>query len=164
MGISREQLQFSLHKKQVFKTVLDYSVTDSMNMSISKLQEMVKGRESWWAAAPGVTKSQTRLSVWTTITRLQMKIRLLYFLGVKWAATFKRLMGKYFVWLTIVKWLCLFRWHFGLWGSTEIEISFSVLDIVKAVIFKLNYKSGKQFMQIIDLACLISNKRAFGWK
>ena len=142
---------------------LDYSITNSMDMSISKLQETMKDREAWWAAAHGVTKSQTRLRVWTII-RLQLKIRLLFFLGVKWAATFKKLMRKYFVWLTIVKWLYLFRWHFGLWGNTEIEISFSVLDIVKAVIFKLNYKSGKQFLQIIDLACLISNKRAFGWK
>ena len=34
-------------------------ITDSMDMSLSKLREMVKDRESWWAAVPGVTKSQT---------------------------------------------------------------------------------------------------------
>ena len=33
-----------------------------MDMSLSKLQEMVKDRESWHAAVHGVTKSQTRLS------------------------------------------------------------------------------------------------------
>ena len=32
-------------------------ITDSMNMSLSKLQETVKGREAWRAAALGVTKS-----------------------------------------------------------------------------------------------------------
>ena len=37
-------------------------ITDSMDMSLSKLQEMVKDREGWCAAAPGVTKSWTRLS------------------------------------------------------------------------------------------------------
>lgn len=42
------------------------------------------------------------------------------------------------------------------------EIRFSVLDTVKAVIFQLNYKSRKQLQKIMDLACLISNKRAFG--
>ena len=37
-------------------------ITDSMDMSLSKLQEMVKDRESCRASVHGVTKSQTRLS------------------------------------------------------------------------------------------------------
>ena len=37
-------------------------ITDSMNMSSSKLQELVKDREGWHAAVYGVTKSQARLS------------------------------------------------------------------------------------------------------
>ena len=38
-------------------------ITDSMDMSLSKLQEMVKNGEAWRASVHGVAKSQTRLSV-----------------------------------------------------------------------------------------------------
>ena len=37
-------------------------ITDSVDMSLSKLWEMTKDREVWRAAAHGVTKSQTQLS------------------------------------------------------------------------------------------------------
>ena len=38
------------------------SITNSMDMSLSKLQEIVKNREAWRAAVHRVTKSWTRLS------------------------------------------------------------------------------------------------------
>ena len=41
-------------------------IINSMDMSLSKIQEIVKDREVWCAAAHGVTKSQTWLSEWTT--------------------------------------------------------------------------------------------------
>ena len=42
-------------------------ITDSMGMSLSKLQEFVMDRETWHAAIHGVTKSRTWLSDWTVL-------------------------------------------------------------------------------------------------
>ena len=42
-------------------------ITDSMDMSVSELWEMVMDREAWRAAIHGAAKSRTRLSDWTEL-------------------------------------------------------------------------------------------------
>ena len=49
-------------------------ITDSMNISLSKFWEIVKDREAWHAAVPGVTKSQKRLSDRTTTNRSRSRV------------------------------------------------------------------------------------------
>jgi len=54
-------LQDLVFVQSPYLTLLD-GVTDSVDMSFSKLWEMVKDREAWSAIVPGVTKSQSQLS------------------------------------------------------------------------------------------------------
>ena len=42
-------------------------ITDSLDMGLGELQELVMDREAWHAAVHGVTKSRTRLRDWTEL-------------------------------------------------------------------------------------------------
>ena len=58
-------------------------ITDSMDMSLSELREMVMDREAWRAAIHGVTKNRTRLIDWTEVNWTELNWK-----GFRWCGTF----------------------------------------------------------------------------
>ena len=59
------------------KTKWSDGITDSLDTSLSKLQETVKDRDAWHAAVHEIAKSQTQLSNWKTTTTYTVESNLL---------------------------------------------------------------------------------------
>ena len=107
-------------------------ITGSVDMSLSKFWDLVKGKEAWRGAVHGVTKSQTGLSDWTELKECHSQLMLSRLWPPSWEAGRSLILLRWKIGQKIRMWL-----FFSHWGPWDHQVCCQVIPEQVPVVFEV---------------------------